>query len=79
MSALKHNGEEGWKSKEPVVKLRNKPVGRGDERPVSLMDRCSKLEEAKEGWKEKVEEKDVKKLTLADKMAQEGKFLVSHL
>ena len=90
LTALQTSGEESWKKRiskdvdaEKLqqlvgeVKLRDKSKlrgGGGDQRPVSLAERLSYLDEAQEGWKERVGEKDVRQFTLDEKMAKKGNF-----
>lgn len=81
MNQLKHSGEEEWKKRvqrnlelEPgsaslmEVKLREK-VGNGNTRPSSIADRLTLLNTAQMGWKERVEETDAKRFTVAHKLA----------
>ena len=83
LSALQESGEAGWKRRlvKPdeklqqlmgEVKLRDK-AGRTGERPLSLAERLSWLEGAQEGWKHRVEEKDVHQFTVEGRMARTGK------
>ena len=79
------SSEESWKKRVSktdsilnpgVVKLRDKKSDAVD-RPKSIMDRLSKLNDAQQGWKTKVEkDKDVEKLTVEGKMKSAGKCLV---
>ena len=58
------------------VKLRDKSKMKGSKdgtRPVSLAERLSNLDEAQEGWKDRVEKKDVTQFTLDEKMSKKGK------
>ncbi|GFR98405.1 supervillin [Elysia marginata] len=79
LNQLKTSGEEEWKRRvgkkddliltpEVVVKLRDKS-GEGVGRPTSIADRLSQIETAKSTWRGRVEETDVKRFTVAGKMA----------
>ncbi|RUS77684.1 hypothetical protein EGW08_014549 [Elysia chlorotica] len=80
LNQLKTSGEEQWKqrvgkkddlicSPEVVVKLRGKS-GESAARPTSIADRLNQIESAKSTWKVRVEESDVKRFTVAGKLAQ---------
>ena len=78
------SSEESWKKRVSktdsilnpgVVKLRDKKSDTAVDRPKSIMDRLSKLNDAQQGWKNKVErDKDVEKLTVEGKMKSAGIF-----
>merc|ERR1719495_2942801 len=55
----------------PVQLRRHQGVGAPAARPVSLMDRMSKLNQAQNQWQRKVEDKDTKKFTVEGKMERE--------
>ncbi|XP_042881684.1 serine/arginine repetitive matrix protein 2-like isoform X2 [Penaeus japonicus] len=77
LAALQRNGEEGWKSRlkndgkdvNSNVTLRPKPAGGLRERPVSLMERMSALENSSQQWRGRVSQSDATKFTVAHKMA----------
>ncbi|GFN99886.1 supervillin [Plakobranchus ocellatus] len=79
LNQLKTSGEEEWKrrvgkkddlicSPDVVVKLREKSGDAGP-RPSSIADRLSQIETAKTTWKGRVEETDVKRFTVAGRLA----------
>ena len=63
------------------MKLRDKSARTGDkssDRPLSLAERLSWLEGAQDGWKSRVEEKDVKQFTVEGKMQRTGRSTSFH-
>ncbi|KAK6166060.1 hypothetical protein SNE40_022841 [Patella caerulea] len=88
LSALKKSGEEEWKKRVPKsldfespqeIKLREKKGLLIEGRPVSLADRLNLLDVNKTTWKERVEEKDTSKFTVAGKISQTAGTVASPL
>ncbi|XP_050417893.2 microtubule-associated protein futsch isoform X3 [Patella vulgata] len=88
LSALKKSGEEEWKKRVPKsldfespqeIKLREKKGLLIESRPVSLADRLNLLDVNKTTWKERVEEKDTSKFTVAGKISQTAGTVASPL
>jgi supervillin len=84
MSLLQERGHEDWKRRVGVpderlqqlmgdVKLRDRKPANGGDRPLSLAERLSWLEGAQDGWKNRVEEKDVKQFTIEARLAKSGR------
>ncbi len=85
LAALKKSGEENWKKRVTPpkipqviagvdmskVKLREKPT-KTTERPTSIADRLSALQDQKDSWKNRVEEKDVEQFTVQGKLNMSG-------
>ncbi|KAF2366738.1 Gelsolin-like domain [Trinorchestia longiramus] len=76
LAAIQKSETEGWKQRSQKdkdltsnVTTRQKNVGGSRERPVSLMDRVSKLESSAQTWKVRVAESDASKYTVAHKLA----------
>ena len=59
------------------VRLRDKVSPAKDARPTSIADRLTLLEGSQQGWKTKVDEKDVKQFTVEGKMGRLGEHVVS--
>ena len=83
---MRESGENAWKkrigkteSKTFVttehgvveLKLRQK-LGEQGERPYSIADRLSALQDSREDWKQRVEEKDVSQFTVEGRLKLEG-------
>ncbi|XP_041374451.1 supervillin-like isoform X4 [Gigantopelta aegis] len=83
LNALKQSGETSWKKRVPKVLDFDTPVAEtklhahsnrdlSAIRPSSIADRLSQIEVSKGGWKERVEEKDQAKFTVAGKLSKTG-------
>ena len=89
LNQLKTSGEEEWKRRvgkkddlicpqdAAVVKLREKP-GNSVARPSSIADRLNQIETAKTTWRGRVEETDVKRFTVAGRLASRSHLLHSN-